>query len=393
LLLLTALLVPGGPTILLFFLALLAKESAAVLPGLLVVMALTLAPQRGMIVRLAPYALAMGGWAAFKVHAVGSFGPRDVMIQDPNLVSWAATLGAVALRYLQILFLPIELAVDRAYRVGVGVHYRFDAPAAIGFTIVLGLAVAFLASRRRRPHVAFGIGWALIAMAPYAHVIPFGALMAERFLHTALFGVAWALVALFATLPAARILLAATVAAWSARSAIRSADWRDPVSIWAPVVAAHPDDPLAHFALGRIYLEAGRTAEARAQLEAGLALNPHSGAARNSLGMALLREGDLDGADGQFRLALEEPDDHATAMNGRGAVAARQGHLITARTWFVNALAIDPGHEQAKANLRDTEETIDRAAAARDSSADPAVVRAACTALEDAACLARLETP
>src|SRR6185436_10296025 len=127
---------------------------------------------------------------------------------------------------------------------------------------------------RRRPHLAFGIGWALIAMAPYAHVIPFGALLAERFLHTALLGVAWALVALFATLPAARLLLAAIVAVWTARSAFRSADWRDPISIWAPVVAAHPDDPLAHFALGRIYLEGGRTAEARAELERGLALNP-----------------------------------------------------------------------------------------------------------------------
>jgi len=189
------------------------------------------------------------------------------------------------------------------------------------------------------------------------------------------------------------MLLAAVVATWSARSAFRSADWRDPVSIWAPVVAAHPDDPLAHFALGRIYLESGRTSEARVELEAGLALNPHSGTARSSLGMALLREGDLDAADAQFEAALLETDDRATAMNGRGAVAARRGRLVTARTWFVNALAIDPGHEQAKANLRDTEETIDRAVAARDSSPDPAVVRAACTALEDTACLARLPPP
>jgi Flp pilus assembly protein TadD len=392
-LLFTALLVSGGPAILLFLLALLAKESAAVLPGLLAVMAVTIAPQRRMIVRLTPYALAIGGWASFKVHAVGSFGPRDVMIQDPNAVSWAATLGAVAWRYAQILFFPIQLAVDRAYRIGVGVHYRFDAPAALGFALVLAVLLAFVLLVRRRPHVAFGIGWALVAMAPYAHVVPFGALMAERFLHTALLGFAWSLVALFATLPAARVLLAAIVATWSARSAFRSADWRDPVSIWAPVVAAHPDDPLAHFALGRIYLESGRTAEARAELEAGLALNPHSGTARNSLGMALLREGDLEGADEQFEAALVEADDRATAMNGRGAVAARRGRLVTARTWFVNALAINPGHEQAKANLRDTDETIARATAARDSSTDPAVLRAACTALEDAACLGRLGPP
>src|SRR4029079_9729786 len=141
------------------------------------------------------------------------------------------------------------------------------------------------------------------------------------------------------------------------RSHCRAAGGRDPIAIGAPVVAAHPDDPLAHFALGRIYLEGGRTAEARAELERGLALNPHSGAARNSLGMALLRDGDLDGADAQFEAALTEADDRATAMNGRGAVAARRGRLVTARTWFVNALAIDLEHQQAKANLRDTEET------------------------------------
>ena len=392
LLLLLALLVPAWAALLLFFLALLAKESAAVLPGLLLVIAVTL-DRRVRVLRLAPYAVVLAAWGALKVHAVGSFGPRDVMIQDPNVVSWAATLGAVALRYLEILFLPIDLAVDRAYRIGVGVHYRFDAAATVGFALLMALVLAFLVLVRRRPHVAFGIGWALVAMAPYAHVVPFGALMAERFLHTALLGFAWALVALFATLPAARILLAATIAAWSVRSAMRSADWRDPVSLWAPVVAAHPDDPLAHFALGKIYLETGRTAEARAELEAGLALNAHSGAARNLLGMAILRDGDLEGADAQFEAALMEADDRATAMNGRGAVATRHGRLVTARTWFVNALAIDPQHQQAKANLRDTEETIARAIAARDSSADPVVVRAACTALEDEACLGRLEPP
>jgi tetratricopeptide (TPR) repeat protein len=394
LLLFLALLVPTWAAVLLFFLALLAKESAAVLPGLLLLVAFTL--ERCIkIGRLAPYALPLAAWGALKVHAVGSFGPRDVMIQDPTLVSWAATLGAIALRYLQILFLPIELAVDRAYRVGVGVHYRFDAAAAIGFALVVALVLAFFVLLRRgRPaHVAFGIGWGLVAMAPYAHVIPFGALMAERFLHVALLGFAWALVAAFATLAPARLLLVATVAAWSTRTAIRSADWRDPVSIWAPIVAAHPDDPLAHFALGKIYLETGRTAEARAELEAGLALNPHSGAARNLLGMALLREGDLEGADAQFEAALGEADDRATAMNGRGAVATRRGRLVTARTWFVNALAIDPEHDQAKANLGDTEETIARAIAARDSSTDPSVVRAACQALEDAACLARIDPP
>src|SRR5205085_3252923 len=120
------------------------------------------APQRGMIVRLTPYALAIGAWASFKVHAVGSFGPRDVMIQDPNVVSWAATLGAVAWRYAQILFFPMELAVDRAYRIGVGVHYRFDASATLGFALVLALVLAVLVLLRRKPHVAFGIGWALV---------------------------------------------------------------------------------------------------------------------------------------------------------------------------------------------------------------------------------------
>jgi Tfp pilus assembly protein PilF len=122
-------------------------------------------------------------------------------------------------------------------------------------------------------------------------------------------------------------------------------------------------------------------------------LNPHAGVARNRLGMVLLREGDLEGADAQFDLALQEPEDRATAMNGRGAVATRRGRLVTARTWFVNALAVDPEHPQAKANLRDTEATIARALAARDSSADLAVIRAACTALEDAACLGRLDPP
>ena len=393
LLLFVALLVPRWKALLLFFLALLAKESAAVLPGLLVVITVTLEPGSRIAARLVPYGVALAAWGAIKVHAVGSFGPRDVMIQDPDVVSWAATLGAVALRYLQILCFPIELAVDRAYRIGVGVHYRFDAAATLGFALVLALVLAFLLLVRRKPHVAFGIGWALVAMAPYAHAVPFGALMAERFLHTALLGFAWALVATFATVPISRVLLVLTVAAWSVRSAMRSADWRDPVAIWAPIVAAHPDDPLAHFALGKLYLEQGRTSEARTELEAGLALNPHSGVARNRLGMALLREGDLDGADAQFEAASREPDDRATAMNGRGTVAARQGRLVTARTWFVNALAIEPEHVQARENLRDTEETIARAIAARDSSPDPAVVRAACTALEDSACLDRLDPP
>ncbi len=350
---------------------------------------------------LAPYALVLAVWAALKLHAVGSLRPREVMLDDPTLVSWAATLGAVALRYVGILFLPLDLAVNRAYRVGVGVHYRFDAPAAVGFAIVAIVVVCFAVSLRRARRdgepalLAYGIGWALVAMAPYAHAVPFGALMAERFLHTALFGFAWALVALLAALRPARLLLVATVLAWSARSAVRSADWRDPIAIWAPVAAAHPDDPLAHFALGEVYLSSGRTAEARVELERALALNPHSGAGRNMLGMALLREGNLLGADAQFEAALLEPDDNANAMNGRGAVAAREGRLITARTWFTNALAADPRHQQATENLRDTDTTIARAAAVRDAQreaiTDPVLLRQACVALEDPECIGRVD--
>lgn len=98
-------------------------------------------------------------------------------------------------------------------------------------------------------------------------------------------------------------------------------------------------------------LRQGRQDEGVALLEAVVAEAPQFSAPYIDLGVAYHQAGDLEAAEQNLLLALEQNFDHPIAHNELGIVYRKTGRFAEARRSYENALAIYPGYHFARRNL------------------------------------------
>jgi len=98
-------------------------------------------------------------------------------------------------------------------------------------------------------------------------------------------------------------------------------------------------------------LEQGRHDDGMALLEEVAVEAPQFSAPRIDLGIAHHRAGDLEAAERNLLLALEQNFDHPIAHNELGIVYRKTGRFIEARQAYENALAVYPGYHFARRNL------------------------------------------
>lgn len=98
-------------------------------------------------------------------------------------------------------------------------------------------------------------------------------------------------------------------------------------------------------------LEQGRHEEGTALLEAVAETAPQFSAPRIDLGVAYHRAGNLEAAERNLLLALEQNFDHPIAHNELGIVYRKTGRFSEARQAYENALAIYPDYHFARRNL------------------------------------------
>ncbi|MBL7154320.1 MAG: tetratricopeptide repeat protein [Phycisphaerae bacterium] len=108
----------------------------------------------------------------------------------------------------------------------------------------------------------------------------------------------------------------------------------------------------------------GRDAEALAELEKSLQLNPFYAKAHNDKGYILFKAGELDQAMVCFNKAIELDSDNGMARSNLGSVLQSQGRLDEAVDQYKQALELDPGLVDAHfnyANILKTQEKLNEA--------------------------------
>lgn len=98
-------------------------------------------------------------------------------------------------------------------------------------------------------------------------------------------------------------------------------------------------------------LRQGHHDDGVALLETVAAEAPQFSAPYIDLGVAYHRAGDLEAAERNLLLALEQNFDHPIAHNELGIVYRKTGRFAEARRSYENALAIYPGYHFARRNL------------------------------------------
>jgi len=266
---------------------------------------------------------------------------------------------------------------------------------AIGAALLLAAVTALCAAQAwRRPYLAVGWLWFLVALVPVIGLAQIGMQsMADRYLYLPGLGIyiilAWGGRDLAAYRPPLRVPLAAAAGlaliAYSAVSWFQIGTWRDSRTLYERAIAVTHDNYLAQAALGAWFRTQGRSDEAAQHLQEALRirreepfalmqygtlledtgrldeaatyhlealrLDPGYAQALANLGVVRLRQDRLDEAEANFYAALRAKPLYPIAEGNLGAALLKQGRLDEAATHLQRSIALDPNSPEAHNNL------------------------------------------
>jgi len=219
---------------------------------------------------------------------------------------------------------------------------------------VAGLVAATLFALFRRPMIGF-CGAAFFAiLAPSSSVVPVATeTMAEHRMYLSLIPVVVVVVmGIYRGLPRGGLALCSLLAAglfvatWQ-----RNETYLSDESIWADTVGRCPDNDRAHFNLGTALTREGRTADAIAQYEIALRLNPDLPEVHFNLGNALMREGRTADAVAEYEFALRLDPKHPVVHFNLATALIREGRIAEAVVQCEEALRLNPNIPEAHYDL------------------------------------------
>jgi len=326
--------------------------------------------------------------------------------------------GPIIATYLARTIWPHPLVAD--YGRTAAIPFAAAAPSLL---LVAGLAVVTLAAWRWDRRLAFLGTWFFVTLAPASSIVPIATEVgAERRMYLPLAALA-ILMALVIDAVSRRIapqragmaaaaIIAIVCTVLAGVSFVRNADYHDRLRLWQTVLDARPhgrahynlavelaargrsdeaidhyrqataDAPEGHYALGFMYAQRGKPAEAAAELRQfldrlpGDALAPK---ASNLLGLTLMQQGDAEGAATAFRTSLSMQPRDGDALGGLADALRASGRWAEAESAYRAYLQVNPANAAGVGNLG-----IVLSALGRDTEAADAFARAVALAPQSA---------
>jgi hypothetical protein len=353
----------------------LSKEHAVVLPALLLIVELALAPALSLRERVRITGPTLLGLA---VVAVVFWTARTIVLGgmtgvDTHPVFRGVTPGARILTslglvptWLRLSLFPLRLQADYSpaeYGIALGVGL----PQLLGATLVVGLGVVAWRCRRVRPVVSVGILFAAVALLPASNLLlPTGVLVAERTLFLPSVGVVLALAAaLEPALEGARgrvagALVGGVTVLGGARFMLRAPVWASTETLSGHMLDDAPRDYRSWWMVGGFALRRGDSAEGEAAFRKAVTLYDGDPNLLLDLGNLELVRHRYDAAEVAYGRALLLRPGFETARNRRILSLVGLGRCAEARDearhaaqfgdpeWrrrvaFVDSIAASPG--------------------------------------------------
>ncbi len=273
---------------------------------------------------------------------------------------YARTQFGVVLHYLQLAVWPRSLAIDVEWPVAKSWGAVWPAAGCI-----VALWIATVWALWRRPVWGFLGAWFFVVLAPTSSIVPLtGAIVGAHRMYVPLVALVAAVVAAGSLLldrwvPARGSLARVAGTAGVALLAVglgtctfeRNRVFQSDITLWTDAVTKSPGNARAHNNLGSALLRQGQLEAAQGHFATALRLDPNSAEALGNRASALIRQGNLDAAAVDLRRALQLAPRNAPAHYNMGLIALRRGDPNTAATAFRAALAADPGMAEAHYNL------------------------------------------
>lgn len=261
--------------------------------------------------------------------------------------------------YVALVAFPLWLSIGR------GSDLRFPASplddvVLASFGLLAAMAGIAWWLWRRTPLPAYGLLWFAALILPVSNVLPFYAIMAERYLYLAsagviLFGVSSGALLLRSGHRAVSLSATAVVLLLAGllgvRTVLRNVDYRDDGTLVASSLRATPNSAVLLIGLGAGLRSEGQYAEAVRVYREAIRLKPDSVVAWNDLGVAYGNQGQYAEAVQAFEESIRLKPIYATTWNNLGAAYAHQGLYAEAVQAYREAIRLEPGFAVAWYNL------------------------------------------
>lgn len=278
-------------------------------------------------------------YVLFRVQHLGAFAPQ---IQMSRLGWYPSILSALVLvgQYLGKLLWPWKLCAYYVFHRGASL---LDPRVMMGLGALVACAAVFLALWRRSRVASFPMVWFFATLAPVLDIrFLAGNVFAERYLYLPSVGfcwlAGWAGMRLWRDVlrgrPSWRRALAGAVGLvavlFAARVVARNRVWRDDSTLYTQTLKISPD---------AIHI-------------------------RENLGVVDWDHGDIDGAERQWRLALQINPNDPIALNNLGLVYAKRKQYREAGHYFRQAILRKPDYTDPHLNLGSMDLDLERYGAA-----------------------------
>jgi hypothetical protein len=386
-----------GWAALIYFGAVLAKESAITFPAIAMLDLALVDGTRKIIESWRRFAVLAGtgiAYLALRFHVLHGLGvPQSGQYLDGTLTltqRWM-TSGRVFIQYFRLLLFPVRVTGDYDFN-SIPVAGPRDWDAWFGLILVGGLIAFGVYVMKKRPAITLGILFFFVSLLPVSNwILPIALLMAERFLYTPVFG--FALLAGMAWTgirdQGPRWIVAGGVVVVSVILCIsHNYIWQDTLTFHENAVRLLPQNARARIGYGFALLRTNKAEEASAQFEAGLKIKPDSAPLLAGLANTFMRidggcdrvrpllaqalaaepghwqslwvlgdcfvmEGKIEQAEQIYHLAIQNssfPDAKLLASWGR--LLETQGKTSAAIAAYKRAAAVDPTDEGIKMRLK-----------------------------------------
>lgn len=339
-----------------FFLALLTKETAVMLPFALVIFAIHRKGFKKGLVEITPYMVLVGIYLILRVIASASVLGGEI---PASILMRALTMAAASFDYMRLLVMPYPM---KPFYPATWYASVFDIKVVTAITVLLLIAILAFKIRKNKI-MLFLLMFPLIMLAPVIwRVNTFSAgqnfvYIAERFLY-----VPAMMFSLFVSANAAKLFKDAAkkymligwilvVSAFIFITVSSNMIWKNNLALFTGIVRESPDAAFAHINLGLAYYDDKRYDEAIEEYRTALRLNPNYPEAHNNLGFAYCNKGRLDEAIYEYKAALRLNPNYARAYNNLGNAYMALGFIDDAIGYYKIALRLNPNLAGTHNNL------------------------------------------
>ncbi len=367
-------------------LALLSKEYALIIPGLLLLFHYSFSKKiKGSLFYVVAGACVI--YAILRMYNIVGVADMHTKTQTILLQRLPGTFYSVLI-YLRLLFFPYDLFLGYGQKI----FYWNNPMVWTGFILYVSCLVLVICSKKRYPSVSFLTGWFLVGLIPVMNIYPINAYMAEHWLYIpsmglfilAVFGIKFS----YEKTKAKDVIIAGSgliLILLSLLTVRQNLFWKDPVIFYKRIIKINPDFIKAYNNLGKHYSNLDdfetasfyfkKTIEIDPRFEKGyhnfavclakqfkydeaieyynkaISINPNFAPTYNNLGAIFIDQKKVDLAEQYVGKALSIKSDIPKAYYNLGLIEQGRGNISKAASYFQLAVEYDPNYTAAKNNL------------------------------------------